>query len=69
MSTPPENNFHQLNFTFLLSSSAMAKLYVGRISSRTRARDLEDMFAKFGRTGEFQMKSDFGFIVSSATLS
>eukprot|EP01084_Bolivina_argentea_P176214 304986_1 len=40
----------------------MAKLYVGRIGTRTKPRDLEDLFAKYGRTGEFQMKSDFGFI-------
>lgn len=25
------------------------RLYVGRLSSRTRSRDLEDLFAKYGR--------------------
>ncbi|KAJ7557001.1 hypothetical protein O6H91_05G107800 [Diphasiastrum complanatum] len=39
-----------------------AKLYVGRLSSRTRSRDLEDLFRKYGRVREVDMKHDFAFI-------
>jgi hypothetical protein len=29
--------------------SGSTRLYVGRLSSRTRTRDLEDLFARYGR--------------------
>lgn len=38
------------------------RLYVGRISSRTRTRDLEDLFAKYGKVRDVDMKTDFAFV-------
>ncbi|KAK9283756.1 hypothetical protein L1049_012007 [Liquidambar formosana] len=38
------------------------RLYVGRLSSRTRARDLEDIFSRYGRVRDVDMKHDFAFI-------
>ncbi|KAG0585592.1 hypothetical protein M758_2G023200 [Ceratodon purpureus] len=38
------------------------RLYVGRLSTRTRSRDLEDLFAKYGRVRDVDVKHDFAFI-------
>ncbi|GLJ40350.1 hypothetical protein SUGI_0829660, partial [Cryptomeria japonica] len=38
------------------------RLYVGRLSSRTRTRDLEDLFGKYGRVRDVDLKHDFAFI-------
>ncbi|XP_020108460.1 serine/arginine-rich splicing factor RS2Z32 isoform X2 [Ananas comosus] len=38
------------------------RLYVGRLSSRTRSRDLEDLFSKYGRVRYVDMKHDFAFV-------
>ncbi|MCO5582658.1 hypothetical protein L7F22_036556 [Adiantum nelumboides] len=38
------------------------RLYVGHISSRTRTRDLEALFSKYGRVREVDMKQDFAFV-------
>lgn len=38
------------------------RLYVGRLSSRTRSRDLEDMFSKYGRVRDVDMKRDYAFV-------
>ncbi|KAE8690518.1 Serine/arginine-rich splicing factor RS2Z32 [Hibiscus syriacus] len=38
------------------------RLYVGRISSRTRARDLERLFSRYGRIREVDMKRDYAFV-------
>ncbi|XBJ22251.1 hypothetical protein VPH35_000675 [Triticum aestivum] len=40
-----------------------ARLYVGRLSSRTRSRDLEYLFSKYGRIREVELKRDYAFIV------
>ncbi|PRP87624.1 hypothetical protein PROFUN_04651 [Planoprotostelium fungivorum] len=40
----------------------MSRLYVGRLSSRTRERDLEDDFSRFGRITRLDMKNGFAFI-------
>lgn len=34
------------------------RLYVGRLSTRTRSRDLEDLFAKYGRYGAFHLNQE-----------
>ncbi|CAM6025910.1 unnamed protein product [Sphagnum balticum] len=38
------------------------RLYVGRLTSRIRSRDLEDLFAKYGRVRDVDMKHDFAFV-------
>ncbi|KAL5203538.1 hypothetical protein ABZP36_014490 [Zizania latifolia] len=39
-----------------------ARLYVGRLSSRTRSRDLEYLFGRYGRIREVELKRDYAFI-------
>uniref|UniRef100_I1PRZ5 Serine/arginine-rich splicing factor RS2Z32 n=1 Tax=Oryza glaberrima TaxID=4538 RepID=I1PRZ5_ORYGL len=38
------------------------RLYVGRLSSRTRSRDLEYHFSRYGRIREVELKRDYAFI-------
>ncbi|KAI3965028.1 hypothetical protein MKX01_013959 [Papaver californicum] len=38
------------------------RLYVGRLSSRTRSRDLEDVFSRYGRVRDVDLKHDFAFV-------
>ncbi|KAL8091314.1 uncharacterized protein LOC141697793 isoform X1 [Apium graveolens] len=38
------------------------RLYVGHLSSRTRSRDLEDVFSRYGRVRDVDMKRDFAFV-------
>eukprot|EP00741_Cyanophora_paradoxa_P022952 tig00021531_g22171.t1 len=38
------------------------KVYVGRISSRTRERDIDDLFSRYGRIRSFDMKAGYAFI-------
>uniref|UniRef100_A0A0D3FH35 Serine/arginine-rich splicing factor RS2Z32 n=1 Tax=Oryza barthii TaxID=65489 RepID=A0A0D3FH35_9ORYZ len=38
------------------------RLYVGRLSSRTRSRDLEYLFGRYGRIREVELKRDYAFI-------
>ncbi|WVZ96663.1 LOW QUALITY PROTEIN: hypothetical protein U9M48_042273 [Paspalum notatum var. saurae] len=38
------------------------KLYVGQISSHTRTEDLEELFSKYGRLRNVDLKTDFGFV-------
>ncbi|KAF8396706.1 hypothetical protein HHK36_018333 [Tetracentron sinense] len=45
------------------------RLYVGRLSSRTRSRDLENLFSRYGRVRDVDMKNDFAFIVCTSTSS
>jgi len=40
----------------------MSKLYVGRISERTRERDLEDLFSKFGKITCIELKLGYAFV-------
>ncbi|XP_047048600.1 serine/arginine-rich splicing factor RS2Z32-like isoform X2 [Lolium rigidum] len=42
--------------------SGSTRLYVGRLSSRTRTRDLEDLFARYGRVRHVDMKHEFAFV-------
>ncbi|XWS07867.1 hypothetical protein CRYUN_Cryun41cG0029500 [Craigia yunnanensis] len=39
-----------------------SRLYVGHLSSRTRSRDLEDMFSRYGRIRDVDMKRDYAFV-------
>ncbi|GLT66886.1 hypothetical protein SLA2020_392290 [Shorea laevis] len=39
-----------------------SRLYVGHLSSRTRSRDLEDMFSRYGRVRDVDMKRDYAFV-------
>ncbi|KAF3545091.1 hypothetical protein DY000_02000091 [Brassica cretica] len=38
------------------------RLYVGHLSSRTRTRDVERLFSKYGRIRDVDMKRDFAFV-------
>ncbi|KAG0463737.1 hypothetical protein HPP92_019806, partial [Vanilla planifolia] len=38
------------------------RLYVGRLSSRVRSRDLEDLFSRYGRVRDVELKYDYAFI-------
>ncbi|TVU21753.1 hypothetical protein EJB05_31410, partial [Eragrostis curvula] len=38
------------------------RLYVGRLNSRTRTRDLEDLFGRYGRVRNVDMKHEFAFV-------
>ncbi|XP_021722307.1 serine/arginine-rich splicing factor RS2Z32-like isoform X2 [Chenopodium quinoa] len=38
------------------------RLYVGRLSSRTRSHDLEDLFSRYGRVRDVDMKRDYAFV-------
>ncbi|XWS56499.1 hypothetical protein CRYUN_Cryun09bG0090400 [Craigia yunnanensis] len=38
------------------------RLYVGHLSSRTRSSDLEDMFSRYGRIRDVDMKRDYAFV-------
>ncbi|CAI9768359.1 unnamed protein product [Fraxinus pennsylvanica] len=38
------------------------RLYVGHLSSRTRSRDLEDIFRRYGRVRDVDMKRDYAFV-------
>ncbi|KAL9422043.1 hypothetical protein AB3S75_034338 [Citrus x aurantiifolia] len=38
------------------------RLYVGRLASRTRSRDLEEIFSRYGRIRDVDMKRDFAFV-------
>ncbi|KAL8247631.1 hypothetical protein R6Q59_008847 [Mikania micrantha] len=38
------------------------RLYVGHLASRTRSRDLEDIFSRYGRIRDVDMKRDYAFV-------
>ncbi|XP_073282104.1 serine/arginine-rich splicing factor RS2Z32-like isoform X1 [Primulina huaijiensis] len=38
------------------------RLYVGHLSSRTRSRDLEHVFGRYGRVRDVDMKRDYAFV-------
>eukprot|EP00013_Stygamoeba_regulata_P012990 CAMPEP_0177681282 /NCGR_PEP_ID=MMETSP0447-20121125/30628_1 /TAXON_ID=0 /ORGANISM="Stygamoeba regulata, Strain BSH-02190019" /LENGTH=223 /DNA_ID=CAMNT_0019190679 /DNA_START=48 /DNA_END=716 /DNA_ORIENTATION=- len=38
------------------------RVYVGKLSHRTRERDLEDVFGKFGRIHSIDLKDGYGFV-------
>ncbi|XP_059628214.1 serine/arginine-rich splicing factor RS2Z32-like isoform X1 [Cornus florida] len=40
----------------------VSRLYVGHLSSRTRSRDLEDLFSRYGRIRDVDMKRDYAFV-------
>ncbi|KAL3521002.1 hypothetical protein ACH5RR_019151 [Cinchona calisaya] len=40
----------------------VTRLYVGHLSSRTRSRDLEDLFGRYGRVRDVDMKRDYAFV-------
>nr|XP_016498428.1 PREDICTED: serine/arginine-rich splicing factor RS2Z33-like isoform X1 [Nicotiana tabacum] len=43
-------------------SGNSTRLYVGHLSSRTRSRDLERVFSKYGRVRDVDMKHDYAFV-------
>lgn len=47
-----------------MSRDRGARVFVGRIPSHARERDLEKFFRGFGRIKEINLKNGFGFVVS-----
>lgn len=47
------------------SDDGATRLYVGRLSTRTRSRDLEDLFAKYGRYEPILHLQMVGFLDTS----
>lgn len=43
-------------------SRANARIYIGRLSRRTRAQDIRDAFRKFGAIKTLDLKSDYAFL-------
>jgi arginine/serine-rich splicing factor 7 len=41
------------------------RVYVGRLSSRVRERDLDEVFGKFGKIRKLDMKQGYAFVVSN----
>lgn len=46
----------------------MSRVYVGGIHAKTRERDLEKFFNKYGRLREILLKNGYGFVVSTALI-
>ncbi|KAI3447644.1 hypothetical protein Pfo_004309 [Paulownia fortunei] len=44
------------------SYGSNTRLYVGHLSSRTRSRDLEHVFSRYGRVRDVDMKRDYAFV-------
>jgi len=42
--------------------SNRCRVYVGHIAYRSRTRDVERLFSKYGRLRDVSLKSDFGFV-------
>jgi len=49
--------------------SSFSVVYVGRLSSRTRERDLEDTFTKFGRLQRLDLKAGYAFIEYEGSIN
>ena len=45
----------------------MSRLYVGRLASRSRERDLEDAFGKYGKIRSIDLKYGFAFVVRTGS--
>ena len=45
-----------------LMSREKTRLYIGGLSRRTRASDLDSHFGRFGRIRDIEIKSDYAFI-------
>jgi arginine/serine-rich splicing factor 7 len=43
--------------------SSRHRIYVGKLSRRTRARELEAAFERYGRIRDVEIKHDYAFIV------
>ena len=45
------------------------KVYIGHLSSRTRERDIEDAFGKFGKIMRCDLKYGYAFIVCNFSIN
>ncbi len=45
--------------------SSRTRIYVGHLAARTRERDLEDVFSRYGRIAHITVKYGYGFVVRS----
>lgn len=41
----------------------MSRIYIGQLSSRTRERDVQETFERFGRIRRIDMKNGYAFLV------
>jgi len=48
------------------SSSSRTRVYVGKISTRTREADIHDLFSKYGHVRHVDVKYGFAFVVCCA---
>ena len=46
------------------SSSSNNKVFVGKLSRRTRSSDLEEEFSKFGKIKDVDLRGSYAFIVN-----
>ena len=46
------------------NSSSNNKVFVGKLSRRTRSSDLEDEFSKFGKIKDVDLRGSYAFIVN-----
>jgi arginine/serine-rich splicing factor 4/5/6 len=44
-----------------------ARVYIGGLHGKTRERDVEKFFVKYGRVREILLKNGYGFVVSRPT--
>lgn len=51
------------HFIIKMPKGSRRRVYVGRLDRRTRARDLEDVFNRYGRIRDLELKRDYAFIV------
>jgi hypothetical protein len=59
-----ERKQEDIYLTIGFASSSMSKIYVGRLSEKTREADVVDTFGKFGKIVNINTKPGFGFVVS-----
>ena len=45
-------------------SPIACRVYIGGLHSKTRERDVEKFFVKYGRVREILLKNGYGFVVS-----
>jgi RNA recognition motif-containing protein len=46
-----------------MANDRIARVWVGRLSSRVRERDLQDIFGRYGEIAKIDLKFGYAFIV------
>ena len=47
----------------MASANIKNNVYVGKLSDKTRERDLEELFQKYGKVANVSIKVGYGFVV------